>query len=187
MCQRLREGFGPYAQLRYAQRVLQFRHIVLIACGALIGCNDVSRFSTAADESYCGNVVSGAFVREGFGPGVRMRMSFDADKLADMPGLISTDDGMFDNAMMRRIDQLANDPLSTLQFGEGRVRNLLLGIEPTRGSTAFAVVSLMDNGSVEVRVLRGAPLPRGVNAYPVETIQMFGVFPLIRQKGKCGF
>jgi hypothetical protein len=162
--------------------------VIAVGGAALAGCNDVTRFSTAADESFCGSIVPGPFVRQGFGPGVRMRLTFDADRLSDRPGVISTDDGLLDRAALRPIPQLANDPLSSLQFGEGRMRNLLLGVSPTEGPNAFAVVSLMENGNIEVRVIRGAPLPPGVTAYPVESgTQLFGVFPLARQKGQCGF
>jgi len=95
--------------------VLATRHfcasvIALLSSPALLGCNDVTRFSTAADESYCGSIVPGPFVREGFGPGVRMRMSFDADHLGDKPGVISTDDSLFDKADLRPIPQLATTP-----------------------------------------------------------------------------
>jgi hypothetical protein len=170
--------------MNLAQRALA----VASGCAALAGCNDVSRFSTAADESYCGSIVTGPFVRQGFGPGIRMRLNFDADRLSEKPGEVSTDDGLLDHAMLRPIPQLANDPLSSLQFGEGRVRNLLLGVSPSQGPSAFAIVSLMENGNIEMRVMRGAPLPSGVTAYPVESgTQLFGVFPLARQKGQCGF
>ena len=161
--------------------------MVAAAAGGL-GCNDVTRFSTDPDESYCGSIIPGPFVRKGFEPGVRMRMTFNADRLADLPGVISTDDGSLSNAPLRPIPQLANDPLSTLQFGEGRQRNLLLVVGVEDGQTAFAVVSLMDSGDVEVRIVRGAPLPPGVTAQPVqESRELFGVFPLARQRGTCGF
>jgi len=154
----------------------------------LAGCNDVTRFSTEAGESYCGNIVPGPFVRQGFKPDVRMRMSFDADRIDTQPGVLSTSDGMFTEAPLRSIPQLGNDPLSTLQFGEGRSRNLFVGVSPSDGQTAFAVVSLMENGNVEVRVVRGAPPPAGVTSIPAhEAPTLFGVFPLTRQRSRCDF
>jgi len=162
----------------------------LVAIGAVgaSGCDDVSEYTTGPDERYCGSVVPGPFVRQGFGPGVRMRMSFDASRLGSEPGVISTDYGTFGEAPLRAIPQLQNDPLSTLQFGEGRSRNLLLGLLPADGQTAVAVVSLMENGDVEVRILRGAPPPTGVSAVPVhEAGSLFAVFKLSKQRGLCGF
>jgi hypothetical protein len=162
--------------------------VAVSAVCVLLGCSDVTRFSTAADERYCGSIVPGPFVRHGFGPGVRMRMSFNADRLADMPGVMSTDDGMLQEAQLRPIPEISNDPLATLQFGDGRTRNLLLVAGASDGQTAFVVVSLMENGTVEVRIMRGAPLPPGVTAKPVqESPELFGVFPLVRQRGTCGF
>lgn len=159
-----------------------------LAVAASAACSDVTKFSTGPDERYCGNIVPGPFVRQGFRPGVRMRMSFDADRLSEQPGVISTDDGTLVEAALRPIPQLANDPLSNLQFGDGRTRNLLTVVGVSDGQSAFAVVSLMENGDTEVRILRGAPLPPGVTAKPAqEGVELFGVFPLVRQKGTCGF
>lgn len=164
--------------------------VVLVACASVLacGCEDISQYSTRADESYCGNIVTGPFVRQGFGPGVRMRMAFNAERITDQPGTIATDDGLLADVAMRAIPQLANDPLSTLQFGEGRTRNLLLAADPTAGASVFVVVSLMAGGNAEVRVLRGGPAAAAGPAAPVDGgPQLFGVFPLARQRGKCGF
>ena len=154
----------------------------------LTGCEDISRFTTEPGESFCGKIVPGGFVRQGFTPGVRLRLHLDMDRVEYAPGMVATDDGTFEDAPLRPIPQLAHDSLSTFHFGEGRVRNLLVGAQPTSGTTAFVVVSLLENEHVEVRVLRGAP------PTPAETVsdnlcgpELFGVFPLTRQKGTCGF
>jgi hypothetical protein len=173
---------------RAPRLVAPARLLALLACAAALGCNDISRFSTGAGEAYCGSIIPGPFVRQGFGPGVRMRLTFDADRIADAPGVLSTDDRLFERVGLRPIPQLHHDPLSTLQFGDGRVRNLLFGVEPKSGPTAFVFVSLIENGNVEVRVLRGAPPAAGVTAVPVESgTPLFGVFPLAKQTGSCGF
>jgi hypothetical protein len=156
-------------------------------------CKDVTRFSTAPDEKYCGSIIPGPFVRKGFQAGVKMRMSFDADRIWDAPGVISTDDGTLEEAALRPIPALSHDALSTLQFGEGRTRNLLNMVSTSDtssggGQSAVVVVSLLENGDAEVRILRGAPLAPGVEARPVQDgPELFGVFPLTRQRGTCGF
>lgn len=158
---------------------------------ALPACNDVTRFSTKPGESYCGNIVAGPFVRAGFGPGVRMRLRFDADRLESQPGTISTSDELFTDAPLRPIPQLFHDPLSTLSFGEGRERNLVYVVTPTNpkaGPSLFAVVSLLHDGKVEVRLLRGAPPAPGTTAVSeAEGKQLFGVFSLDREDSTCGF
>lgn len=158
---------------------------------ALPACNDVTRFSTQVGEAYCGSIVAGPFVRAGFGPGVRMRMRFDADQLESRPGTISTDDGLLTDAPLRPIPELFHDPLSTLGFGEGRERNLVYVVTPTSpqaGPSLMAVVSLLHDGNAEVRLLRGAPpLPGTTAVSDADGKQLFGVFSLSREEGTCGF
>jgi hypothetical protein len=160
--------------------------ILIFASVFAVGCKDVSRFSTAPGESYCGQIVAASFVRRGFGDEVHMRMTLDADHLADAPGALSTADQLFTNTPMRPVPELFHDPLSTLNFGEGRDKNLLFAIDPTdaaKGPTITVVVSLMRSGDAEVRLLRGAPA--AVGATPGAD-PLFGVFaPMTRQAGQC--
>jgi hypothetical protein len=104
--------------------------LVASAMCAAIGCEDISRFETKPGESYCGQVVPGGFVREGFAPGVQMRVHIYPDSLQEAPGDLTTDDDRFVDAKLRPIPQLAHDSLSFLRFGEGSVRNLLFGVSP---------------------------------------------------------
>lgn len=163
---------------------------VLIALAAFFapGCKDVSRFTSKPGESWCGAVVTGPFVRAGFGPGVRIRMNLDTDHLDDTPGMIATDDVLFDNTPLRPIPQLAHDTLSTLDFGEGRTRNLMFGAHPTHGAAVVVIVSLLENGETEARILRGAALlPGETDTTSPDGPQLFGIFPMTRQQGTCGF
>lgn len=155
---------------------------------ALGGCDDITRFGTGPDESYCGQIVPGGFVRQGFAPGVRLRLHLDTDRLQVAPGDLATDDGLLSDAQLRPIPQLAHDSLSTMSFGEGRVRNLLFGAQPEDGAAVYVIISLLENESVEVRILRGAPATQGEAPPAAEHgPDLFGVFPLVRQKGTCGF
>lgn len=151
------------------------------------GCADISSYRTADDERYCGKVISAALVRHGFEETANMRVSLDTHSLQQTPGVLSTSDGVFDNAEMFALPQLQNDVLSSLQFGEGRMRNIVLGAQPTRGPTALVVVSLMDDGKVEVRVVRGAPPAASDPVQDEPDDGLFGVFPLEKEKGLCGF
>jgi hypothetical protein len=160
---------------------------MLLCLLVLAGCEDVSEFTTAPGESFCGAIVQGLSFRNGFGPGVRMRLNLDAEQLQQAPGILSTDDGLFVDTPLRPLPQLHHDALSTLQFGEGRVRNLMYGVQPTAGSMGYAVVSLLENGDVEVRILRGAPPMPGEPPLALDDPHLFGVFPLTRQRGTCGF
>jgi hypothetical protein len=143
-------------------------------------CRDLSGFSTHGG-SYGGEVVGASFVLAGVQPGTKMCLTLDADHLQDAPGAISTDDGMFNQVPFRPIPQIWHDTLSTLTFGEGRLKNLLYVVTTTvtsdagpPGQDVFAVVSLMQSGHVEVRLLRGAG-------------DLFAIFDLSRSEGPCSF
>ncbi len=129
---------------------------------ALAGCRDVSSFTTSGD-SFQGNVVDDAFFCAGVDAGTCMCLTLDANHLQDAPGAVSTTDGRFQMTALRPIPELWRDPLSTLSFGDGRLRNLIYVASSTTplydggGQDVFVVVSLMQSGDVEVRLLAGAP------------------------------
>jgi hypothetical protein len=168
---------------------------IVLMSASLAACRDVSRFSTDPGESYCGEIVSVSIVRLSFSERLCMRLTLDTERLNFIPGAIWTDDGMFWASPLRPIPQLSHDPLLTLNFGEGREKNLLFGIDPAdpaRGPSLMAFVSLLHSGEAEVRLVRGAaggpspPPPVGDAAVPLDGPPLFGVFaPLKRQKGDC--
>jgi hypothetical protein len=170
------------------------RSLLLVVFAAVCGCRDVSHFSTGPGEAYCGSVVQGEFVRQGFSKSARLRMTFNADLVGqyDLPGQIATDDGLFNDVWMRPIPQLAHDPLSTLNFGDAREDNLIFAVDPSdpaRGPTILAVLSLLRNGDAEVRLIRGAPPLRLATTSAADGSPIFGVFsPLHKQPAAtCGF
>jgi hypothetical protein len=159
---------------------------VLTTLGAipwLGACRDLSRFSTADGDHFEGVVTRGTFVRAGIDEDVRMCLTLDTDHLQDAPGAVTTSDGRFRATPLRPIPQIWQDPLSTLTFGQGRIKNLVYALspEPDAGDSqdVYAVVSLRQNDDVDVRLLRGAP---GGTTTP-----MFGVFTMGRAQGPCSF
>lgn len=152
-----------------------------IALGAgLASCNDVAQFKSRGG-GFEGAVVDGAFVRAGIEKGVRLCLTFDTDRLQDAPGTLTTSDGRFHGTPLRPIPQLWHDPLSTLAFGEGRERNLVYMATPSDGVDVTVVLSLMREGDVEVRLLRGAPSAAATTTPP----SIFGVFALDRRAEPC--
>src|SRR5258708_6516489 len=141
-----------------------------LGCVALgltwLGCKDVSRYSTGSGR-YEGAIVDGSFVRAGFPERTRLCVTFDADRIQDGPGVVSSSDGQFRREPLRPIPELWHDPLSTLTFGEGRTKNLVYVATATVDSgekkDAIVVLSLLQSGDVEARIFRGAP-PVGVDA-----------------------
>ncbi len=159
---------------------------VMMVTLALAACQDASRFSTGTDH-YEGVVVAGSFVRAGIDEGTRMCMTFDANHIQDAPGTLTTSDGRFKNSPLRPMPQIWHDPLSTLSFGEGRSQNMMYVAAPDSAvdpqGDVTVVVSLMESGSVEVRLMRGAPAPPGGTSPP----PLFAVFPLDMTPGECPF
>ncbi len=166
--------------------------VALVALlGTSIGCKSVARFSSKAGDHYEGDVVKGSFVRAGVAEDARMCVILDASHLQDTPGTLSTSDGRFKATPLRPIPQIWHDPLSTMSFGDGRVQNLVYVATPVApaGDTPDIMIfmSLMDEGGIEVRLVRGAPQVDGGPAAAGQAFPMFGVFTLDRRDGACSF
>jgi hypothetical protein len=171
------------------------RALALCVAIGSVGCRDLSSFTTGGDR-FEGAVVQGDFVRAGVGPLTSLCLTLDTDHLQDAPGAISTDDGRFHATPLRSIPQIWHDPLSTLSFGEGRLRNLVYAAAASSMSggggglaeDVLVIVSLMQSGDVEVRLIRGAPgvaSPGDAGSAPSSNV--FAVFDLTRQKGPCSY
>lgn len=161
---------------------------IVAAASSLVGCRDTAEFSTGSGH-YEGAVVSGSFVRTGIADGTRACVTLDADHLQDSPGMLWTNDGRFHATPLRPIPQIWHDPLSTFSFGEGRTKNLMYVVTPMtdagdRGTDVMAVVSLMHTGSIEVRLIRGAPDADGGDP---DADDVFAVFDLDTNPGPCPF
>jgi hypothetical protein len=157
-------------------------------CAVLFGCRDLTHFSTG-DGHYEGTVVSANFVRAGIAEDMRLCVTLDADKLQDAPGTLSSSDGKFSNTVLRPIPQIWHDPLSTLTFGEGRVKNLVYMAAPSPDagdpSDVTVILSLLQSGAIEARLLRGAPSSSDGAVAP--STNLFGAFTLVRAPGACPF
>ncbi len=159
--------------------------MILVAApllGVVGACRDLSRFSTAGDH-FEGAVVRGSFVRAGIAEDTHVCLTLDTDHLQDAPGTVSSTDGRFQATPLRPIPQIWQDPLSSLTFGEGRVKNLVYAVTPSADAgdpqDMLAVISLMQTDDVEVRLIRSAP--------GGSTNAVFGVFTLTRQRGPCSY
>lgn len=153
----------------------------------LAACSDLSRFSTGADESYCGAVINAGFVRAGIPVGTTMRLQLNATQLQVAPGTLWVSNpignaGVVNAVAIEPIPQLANDPLSSFSFGEGRVANAM-AVMHVGGVEILVVLSLLQSGDVEVRLLHGSPTQQAATAQ--QDLQIFGVFQLQKQEGDC--
>jgi len=158
------------------------------------GCKDVSKFSSR-DGHFEGGITNGSFIRSGIVEDSKMCLTLDTDHLQDAPGTITTSDGRFRDTALRPIPQLWHDPLSTLEFGDGRVQNLVYAASPLPGEAGpeeaqdvMVVLSLMQSSRIEVRLLRGAPQTDAGAPPPGVAKAVFAVFHLERERGRpCSF
>ena len=158
---------------------------MVIAAIILASCQDVGSFTTQPGECYRGTVVNAEFVRTGFDADTRLSLTFDTAALADgrgPAGVMWSSDGRFTASTIGQMGQLAHDSLSEFQFPGGRIRNYLLNVVAADGVPATVVISLMENGLVEARIMRPAMdiCPPGDDdcLSPVSYEALFGVFRL---------
>jgi hypothetical protein len=167
--------------------------LVLGALSLVAACRDLSGFNSNGG-SYQGAVVDAPFVLAGVdGGSTSMCLTIDTSQLQQSPGTLSTSDGRFHAAPIRSIPQIWQDPLSTLQFGEGRLKNMMY---MTRASTPFAdgegndvltVISLMQSGDIEVRLIRGAPETTDEGGISSTMQNVFAIFDLTKQSSPCSY
>jgi hypothetical protein len=163
---------------------------VLAILMLLPACDGIARFDNTDGSAFCGNIVGGGFVRQEFDRRARLQLQLDTDSLDRFPGTITLDDGaeprcgeerLFEQARLRISRKLQADPLSVLQFGDERELNLLTWVDSNCDGTYMAVISLMRNDDVEVRLMRSRVGEDGEEAGP------FGVFRLRKNKDECGY
>ena len=144
-------------------------------CAAAFGCSSLDRFDTNGDDAYCGEIVGGPDFHDGFipdlaPPRLEIGLEIDAGALTSRPGVLTSNDretglctaeghALFESAPLRAIPELLNDPLSTLEFGEGRDHNLFAWVDSSCQGTLLGVLSLLRNDNVELRLFKPATLP----------------------------
>ena len=180
---------------------------VLGAC-ALFGCHNLDGFDTKPGFAYCGSIIGApafqaGFVPEDQPPQLALTLTLDTSKLTSEPGILRSNDAgtglcgtqpLFQGAPLRAIPEVDHDALSTLTFGEGHEHDFFAWVDSTCQGTMLAVVSLMKNNYVEMRLFKPERLPPP-GATPAET-PGFAVFQLNQtaqaqpgevQKGGCTF
>lgn len=168
----------------------------LLALGLLPlgGCRELDAFSTGSGEIYRGAIVKPDEVRNGinvdgdtvndvFGPATTMTMTLRVEDFqTNNVARVTTSDGLLTDAPLLSVPQLWNDTLSGLSFPAGRLRSGLYFVRASAGAPGglagrelAAVLSLMVNGSVELRVL-SAP-----DSAPDRGDGLYGLFRLHKE------
>ena len=170
--------------------------LVLLTASA---CQDLDRFDTAGKAAYCGDLVVAEFAQDGLVPDewnatLTVRLELDVDALSTLPGSLWTSDAedglcapeaLFEASRLRAIKEAQNDAVAGLDFGEARDHNFLAWVDSSCQETMLAVVSLMRNARVEIRLFKPAA-EAGPDASAAER-PGFGVFLLDRSEEGCDF
>jgi len=149
--------------------------VVVLAFGLLSGCRELEGFSTHTGEVYRGTIVPADPIRNGLdvdGDGVddvlgpettiEMTLQVEAFQSSDV-ARVTTSDGLLVDAPLESVEQLWHDTLSGLTFPAGRLRSGLYFVRAAAGAPGGlagleipAVLSLMVDGSVELRLISGS-------------------------------
>lgn len=172
---------------------------------AVASCANLSGFATGDDHEYrgvilgsedasCADASSCSFLRRGFSSGTTLSMTFDPELREGSPGTLTTGAEpcgvALDHVPLMAIVPLAHDSLSLYDFpGGGRIRNDLYTLQPEGGPLAgrdvMAFVSLMEGGTIQVRLIAGsgqrACEATDCDAFARHECDYFGVFSLRRE------
>jgi hypothetical protein len=157
------------------------------------GCKNLDKFDTAQGQAYCGELVSEKYGSEGFeywtkqNEPLKLAFTLDTSHLEDVPGKLRSNDAgfgpctplpLFDDAPLRVIQTARGDRLANIRLGDDHEEEVLVYVDSTCSGSMFAILSLVQDGSTELRLLRPAPDIRG----PVADLPRFGVFTLNKRE-----
>lgn len=168
---------------------------------AVMGCRSLDRFDTSGEAAYCGNIVGAQLFQDGFipentPPSLSLVLELDTDHLTTRPGTLTSNDQttglcratgepLFRNAPLRAITETFHDDLSQAEFGEGHQHDFFAWVDSTCQGTMVAVVSLLTNGAVEVRLMKPAALPP--EGAPASERPGFAKFYLRKEADGCDY
>ena len=162
----------------------------------LAGCTNLHRFDTSGEAAYCGSLIAAPFITSGLLPeGVTQldaSLELDTSSLDDEPGRLTTKDAssglcapqaLFVDAPLRTVQEVLHDPLSFVEFGEGRDQNVFAWVDTTCQGTMLAILSLMHDGDVELRLFK--PMAAAKGTVPPEQQAGFGVMHFTKRSKGC--
>jgi hypothetical protein len=179
----------------------RYSRIALAALLATVGCRNLDDFDTKPGQAYCGSLIAEPLFQDGFLPNgarptLELALTLDTSKLTSEPGIVRSNDAsnglcaattgaLFQDAPLRAIPQVDHDVLSALTFGEGHEHDFFAWLDSSCQGTMVAVVSLIKNDQVEMRLFKPARLPP-LDA-PADQQPGYAVFHFERQDQGCGF
>lgn len=191
--------------MRLSAKAAKF--LVVAASIVSPGCKSVDRFDTGSSGAFCGELIGGpasdGLVPNGSTEKLQLALTLDTKHLGDYPGLLSSDDvandagtdrreaglcpgqPLFNRARVRTIQQALYDVIASVQITPDHYQDIFTWVDSTCEGTFVSIVSLMNDGNVEVRLFK--PRPATDAGAPAGDSAGFGVFSLTRHDTGCGF
>lgn len=166
----------------------------------LAACRDISRFDTNGQSAYCGELLAPDFATAGLAADndaaskLAVELTLDTSQIATRPGALFSNDAdgglcaphaMFEEAALRTVTEALSDKISTMQLGENHEQDIVTWVDSTCLGSMVALVSLLRDGNVELRLLKPAPEPTSETTAAQRP--GFGVFSLKRHDDGCEF
>ncbi len=185
----------------------------LLSLATVVSCRSLERFDARNGETYCGSLVGQGAVSTGFEqtgwegkPVLSLTLNTaELYKRDGVPAIMTSNDAafgpctplpLFDQAKVRTLGVALGDRLSAMRLNEDHDEDLVTYVDSTCSGSMVAILSLIRNGDVELRLLRPAPYDAGtagtagtagLAAAPADATARFGLFALSKAKNGCGF
>ena len=177
---------------------------VILVSGALLcilGCRSVERFDTGPGGAYCGVLIGEDFASEGLMPDgsttpLKLSLALDTHNLTRIPGILTSSDDqgglclgqrLFNKASVRTIQPALHDVVASVQLTPDHDQDIFAWIDSSCQGTFVSIVSLIDDGTVELRLFNPKPEPLVDAGAPANNRPGFGVFSLRRSESGCGY
>ncbi|MGC4066152.1 MAG: hypothetical protein QM784_16215 [Polyangiaceae bacterium] len=161
------------------------------------GCKNLDRFDTRKGESFCGGLSAAS---DGFEywtaqtSELKVALTLDTGKLDSIPGKLRSNDAdfgpckphaLFEDAPIRVVRKALGDRIAEIRLGDDHEEEVIAFVDSTCSGSMVAILSLVQDGSAELRLLRPAPEIET----PVTDQPRFGVFGLekVSNDGSCDF
>jgi hypothetical protein len=167
---------------------------------ASTGCKSAQRFDTGPGGAFCGDLIAGSadgLIPDGSTTNLSLALTLSTQHLSDYPGVLgvqsSSDDSgglcagqrLFDKASVRAIQPALKDVIASIQITPDHDQDIFTWVDSSCQGTFLSIVSLMNDGSVEVRLFK--PAHETDAGAPANVRAGFGVFRLARSDSGCGF
>ncbi len=170
------------------------------------GCKNVQRFDTGSSAAYCLELVEDGSTNSEMLPDdagglldaganqLQLGVTIDSQHLSTRPGVLWSNDAgfglcspspLFDRVPIRTIQPALIDVISTVQLTPDHIQDIFTLVDSTCQGTMVSILSLIDGGSVEVRLIK--PMPEKGENGTAQDKPGFGLFARSRRRENCDF